>query len=86
MHIKQWADDPYHRHYSGQPDQMIWDMIDPVRFMHKDEKIHSFHNYIVDKDPSPNNSNVILSMHPSELGHTLWADHIYDYGRDHKLW
>jgi hypothetical protein len=86
MHIRQWADDPYHRHYHGQPDQMIWDMIDPVNYMHKDDEIHSFHNYIVKKDTSPNQRDSILNMHPSELGHTWWADHIYEYGKENGKW
>lgn len=86
MHIRQWVDDPYRRHYNGQPDQMIWDLIDKDRFMHKDEPVHSFHNYIVKKDTSPNQKDSILNMHPSELGHTWWADHIYEYGKEKQLW
>lgn len=86
MHIRQWVDDPYNRHYQGQPDEMIWQMIDPIRFMHKDDTIHSFHNYIVDKDTSENKRDCILNMHPSELGHTWWADHVYEYGKDKNLW
>jgi hypothetical protein len=85
MHIQQWTDDPYHRHYNGQPDQMIWNLIDPVRFMHKDDDIHSFHNYIKSKDTDPRYKNVISGMHPSEYGHTLWAEHMYQYVKDNGL-
>lgn len=86
MHIKQWADDPFHRHYQGQPDEMLWNLINDVRFMHKNEKIHSFHNYIINRDQTPTNSQAILNMHPSELGHTWWAEHIYEYGKEKNLW
>jgi hypothetical protein len=86
MHIRQWTDDPYNKHYNGQPDQMVWDMIDPVKFMHKDDKIHSFHNYILNKDVSEGKRDSILNMHPSELGHTWWAEHIYEYGKENKQW
>lgn len=86
MNIRQWIDDPYCRHYNGQPDQMIWDLVDPIRFMHKDKEVHSFHNYIVSKDKSLGQKECILNMHPSELGHTWWADHVYEYGKENKLW
>jgi hypothetical protein len=86
MHIRQWTDDPYNRHYQGQPDEMVWNMIDPVRFMHKNDEVQSFHNYIVKKDTSPGQRDSILNMHPSELGHTWWADHMYEYGKENKLW
>lgn len=86
MHIRQWTDDPYNRHYQGQPDEMVWNMIDPIRFMHKNDEIHSFHNYIIKKDASPGQRDSILNMHPSELGHTWWADHINEYGKENNLW
>lgn len=86
MHIRQWTDDPYNRHYQGQPDEMVWNMIDPIRFMHKNDEVHSFHNYIIKKDASPGQRDSILNMHPSELGHTWWADHINEYGKENNLW
>ena len=86
LHIKQWCDDPYARHYQGQPDKMIWDMIDNKRFMHKDNGCLSFHNYITTKDTSTDNNQSILSMHPSELGHTWWAEHMQEYINEHGLW
>lgn len=86
MHIRQWIDDPYARHYQSQPDQMLWDMIDEKTFMHKNDDIHSFHNYIISKDPDPEKKSVILNMHPSELGHTIWAEHVKDYIQENNLW
>jgi len=58
---------------------MLWDLINPVRFMHKNEDMHSFHNYIVNKDKSPDHKESLLVMHPTELAHTWWAEHVYDY-------
>lgn len=86
MHIRQWADDPYARNYQSQPDKMLWNLIDSVRFMNKDKEPHSFHNYIMQKDPTENKSIALLNMHPSELGHTWWAEHLFDYIRENKLW
>jgi len=86
LHIKQWTDDPYSRHYQSQPDKMIWDLIDDKTFMHKNDKIHSFHNYITKNDPDPEKKSVILNMHPSELGHTMWAEHMTDYLKENNLW
>lgn len=86
LHIQQWKDVPYVRNYNGQPDQIIWNLIDPITFMHKNDEIHSFHNFIKNKDSDPNFSNAIKGMHPSEQGHTWWAEHIYEYIKEHKLW
>jgi len=86
MMIYNWVDNPYARHYNGQPDQILWNMIDPVRFIHKNDKVHSFHNYITSKDTDPEKRNAIQGMHPSELGHTWWAEHLKDYILENKLW
>lgn len=86
MIIQNWLDSPYIRDYNGQPDQLIWDMIDPIRFMHKEDKIHSFHNYITAKDTDPNKRNAIFGMHPTELGHTWWAEHLKEYITENRLW
>lgn len=84
MHIRQWTDDPYARHYNGQPDQMIWNMIDPTKFMYKNQDIHSFHNYILQFETRHN--KVIQGQHPNEYGHMLWAENIDKYIKDNKLW
>jgi hypothetical protein len=62
-------------------DQILWDSIDPVRFMHKDDKeVSTFHNYILSKS-----KNVLYNQHPSPLGHQLWAEHMYDYCLKNQL-
>lgn len=81
LHIRQWKDKPYARDYRGQPDLLIWNMIDDVRFMHKEDDVQSFHNYITAKDPERS----IQGMHPSELGHTWWAEHVREYILENKL-
>jgi hypothetical protein len=86
MMIYNWVDNPYIRNYNGQPDELIWNMIDPIRFMHKNDNIHSFHNYIVNKDQDKEKRNAIQGMHPSELGHTWWAEHIAEYVKENNLW
>jgi hypothetical protein len=86
MHIKDWRDDPYNRHYNGQPDRPLWDMIDPVRFMNKNDSNHSFHHYITSRDTSPHKQVSIVGMHPSETGHTWWAERLHQYCGDNNLW
>jgi hypothetical protein len=86
MHLVNWVDAPYARDYKGQPDQYMWDLIDPVRFMHKNEPVHSFHNYITIKDTSTDKKQAFLTMHPSELAHTWWAEHIYNHCEENLLW
>jgi hypothetical protein len=86
VQIINWLDAPYMRDYGGQPDQYIWDMIDPVRFMHKDTSPHSFHNYIVNKAKEENTGSPFLIMHPNETAHTWWAEHIYQYCTENNLW
>lgn len=77
--FKHWKDDPYIRDYNATVDQLIWDMIDPVKFVNKDNKIHSFHNYIIDRDETEDKTVSLLDMHPSETGHTWWAEYLYNY-------
>ena len=84
LHIRQWVDDPYARHYNGQPDLMIWNMIDPIKFMYKENSLHSFHNYILQYETPE--QKVIEGQHPNEYGHKLWADNVYNYIQLKKLW
>lgn len=86
LHIKKWVDQTYMRDYNGQPDQFIWDMIDPIRFMNKDIEPHSFHNYIMDRANDEGVENPLLAMHPNELSNTWWAENIYQYCKENKLW
>lgn len=86
LHILNWNDNPYARHFNGRADKLLWKLIDPVRFMHKNDSIHSFHNYILDRDTSKEKTISISGMHPSEIAHTWWAEHIYQYCEEHKIW
>jgi hypothetical protein len=86
MNIRQWTDNPYSRVYQSQPDRMVWDMIDEKRFVNKNTEPHSFHNYILNRDITPDKSACILDMHPSELGHTWWAEYLHDYIKNNNLW
>ena len=85
MHITNWVDNAYARNYSGQPDQYIWDIVDPIRFMNKDIEPHSFHNYILEKSKIEGVSPLV-NMHPNEIGHTWWAEYIHTYCKENKLW
>ena len=86
VRIQDWVDSPYQRNYRGQVDHLLWEMIDPVRFLRKNDDIHSFHNYISSLDNTPDKSQCFIGQHPSELGHTWWANHIFEYCQEHNLW
>lgn len=77
--ISRWTDQPYVRDYTSMNDKMVWDLIDPVRFVNKDSGIHSFHNYITNKDETEDKKIALLDMHPSETGHTWWAEYLFEY-------
>lgn len=76
-------DPKWHFHYNNQPDGWIWEQVDPVRFYNKETTPHTYHGYITSRDSF---DQVIQGMHPSEYGHELWADELYRYIEEHKLW
>ncbi len=86
IHIKEWKDNPYVRNYNGFTTQDMWDMIDPINFYNKNTTPHSFHNYITSLDPTPHKEISILGMHPSELGHTWWAENLYNYVNKNNIY
>jgi hypothetical protein len=58
-------------------DKLIWNSIDPIRFMHKDDpETGTSHNYML---TNSGGESVFAEMHPNTLGHKIWADHMYDY-------
>jgi hypothetical protein len=66
-----------------------WIDIDPIRFVDKDKPIHSFHNRIkkIANDQDISLDKIFaknIGMHPSELGHTLWAEYLYEYMKENK--
>lgn len=91
--IYEWKDKPYVEYTKmqwesnliGQPDNLIWNEIDHVRFMNKHKRIHSFHNYVVNIDKNLGTNDAFLLMHPSESAHTWWADYVFEYCTEHRL-
>jgi len=66
-------------------DKTIWSLIDPVRFMHKDnDMIGTFHHYIIEQVDGDKKS-VFAEWHPNSLGHKIWADHMYEYCTTNNL-
>jgi DNA-binding response OmpR family regulator len=37
-------------------------------------------------DPTPHKEISILGMHPSELGHTWWAENLYNYVNKNNIY
>lgn len=71
----------------SQGDKNIWELVSNKKFMHKDKKIMSAHNFMQQKAnmdlDDPNKAFII--MHPSEYGHRVWAEHMYNYCIQEKL-
>lgn len=86
--IRQWADKRYQEEIKNTitlSDKKMWDSIDKVRFMYKDNpEIGTAHHYMLSKVDG-DHSKVFIEMHPNAHGHTLWADHIYDYCKEHNI-
>lgn len=85
MGFRHWSDDPYIRDFNATVDQLIWDQISPINFVNKNNKIHSFHNYITNRDTTEDKSIALLDMHPSETGHTWWAEYLYGYIKNYNI-
>jgi hypothetical protein len=83
MHIRNWTDSIFKSNVNKKilsSDKIIWDTVDPIRFMNKDDASCTFHDYILTK-----NKNVLYNQHPNHHGHKLWADYMYEYCLKHQL-
>lgn len=58
----------------------IWNTIDPIRFYCKDQTKNSFRTYITDRLDEP-----LAGWHPSEQGHTIWAEELFRYIKVNNL-
>ena len=86
--VDEWNDSVHigDRETINTQDQKLWDIIDPIRFMNKNNpKIGTFYNYITNAVGQSNLNTVIGSAHPTALGHSIWADHMYNYCIENKL-
>lgn len=52
----------------------VWKTVDTTRYYHKDLEKNSFRSFITDRL-----SNPLSGWHPSEEGHTIWAQELYRY-------
>lgn len=87
--FKEWSDEKFKNdHYNSQSnmsDLKMWNVIDNVSFMHKDDpNIGTFYSYIKN-DAVNNGREVFYESHPNELGHQLWADYMYKYCKENNL-
>lgn len=81
LSIPDWYDYKYVNSWNtmAESNQMIWKLIDDVRFMNKNEKFHSFHSYITGIDKKIGTKHALINQHPSEIGHAWWAEYILEY-------
>jgi len=83
--IHEWDDNKYIKNNHNQADLRdikIWNCVDPITFMHKNEpETGTFHNYITKKTKE----KVLYVNHPNELGHIMWADHMYEYCKEFNI-
>lgn len=86
--INTWDDQKYKKQKFPtvtEADRKLWDNIDSKKFINKnDEEIGSSHHYII-KQVDGDVKKVLLSWHPNEYGHKLWANYLYDYIITNKL-
>ena len=97
--LKDWYDVSYEKEfgYENEPnykgayeikDILRWKEIDPIRFVDKDKKVHSFHNHIVRMGRERKTLDIFakaMGMHPNETGHSLWAEYLCEYINKNKL-
>lgn len=81
--INQWDDAKYKEKFTTitQSDKLLWDNIDNVHFIHKDDpEIGTMHHYMLSKA-----KDVFAVFHPNSKGHAIWADYLYQYCTENKL-
>jgi len=69
----------------SQVDLSIYNSLDQLRFIGKNDSKYTFHNYILTQAQG-DHKKVFGEWHPNELGHRLWAEYLYTYIKDNKLW
>jgi hypothetical protein len=73
----------------NESDKIIWNTIDSVKFMHKDDPITgTFFGYISNHVGQENIASIFPHRnvhHPNALGHKIWAEHMYQYCKDNNL-
>lgn len=57
-----------------------WATVDKVRYYNKDAEKNSFRTFITDNLEKP-----LQGWHPSELGHSIWADELFRYINENNL-
>lgn len=86
--IYEWDDKKYWKNTEDkitEADKKLWDSIDPIRYINKDnESLSTFHHVIVDK-VGGDKKLVFAEWHPNELGHSIWADYMFDYCTKNNL-
>lgn len=83
--IKNWIYNTNDIYYNYGLDEYIWNMICPIHFMNKNEDKNTFYHYLEDMDTSDDKSIFFKKYHPSEIGHNLWAEYLYEYINKHKI-
>ena len=68
-------------YFQGSSELELWNEIDSIRFMNKNEKNHSLHSILKLK----NDSSLFYDMHPSENGHLIIAEELSKYIENHNL-
>lgn len=83
--IENWKDSPYTNKSPFATDAMTWNLVDQARFMNKNDRCHSFHNYIMEMDRMLGTRDALITQHPSEKAHTWWAKKIKYYCEENKI-
>lgn len=86
--IYDWDDKEYVDNYAEvitKSDRKMWESLDSIRFIDKDDpEKGTAHHYMLSKLDN-DASKAFIVFHPSAEGHTVWAEHMYEYCLENKL-
>ena len=77
--IEQWNDTAYLKEtHVFDTDKIMWDLVDPVRFLNKNNSTRTAHNIMLDT-VNGDRDKVFEVMHPNANGHNIFANYLFDY-------
>lgn len=84
--IEEWNDTEYLKNTTNMfdSDKIMWDSVDSINFLNKDNTIRTAHNIMLDA-VNGDRDKVFEVFHPNANGHTIFANYLYDYIRKNSI-
>lgn len=79
--IEEWNDATYLKTANSNifdADKIMWDSVDPIRFLNKNNSTKTAHNIMLDAVDG-DRDKVFEVFHPNANGHTIFANYLFDY-------